>query len=79
MGRLRGRTMQDHAGRKGVKGLSLVGHEEVPRGFGLRTGDSSSNQQHSGGAGDVGDLPSRARITGRNRESNGATHFYFFP
>ena len=28
-------------GRKGVKGLSLVGHEEVPRGFGLRTGDRS--------------------------------------
>ena len=30
--------MRDHAGRKGVKGLLLVGHEEMPRGFGLRTG-----------------------------------------
>ena len=60
--------MGDPAGRKGVKGLWLAGHKEVPRG--LRTGDSSSNQQHSGGAGDVGDLPSRARITGRNRESS---------
>ena len=26
-------------GKKGVKCLSLVGHEEVPHGFGLRTGD----------------------------------------
>ena len=26
------------AGRKGVKGLSLVGHEGVPCGLGLRTG-----------------------------------------
>ena len=32
-------TMQDHAGRKGVKGLSLAGPKEVPRGFGLRIGD----------------------------------------
>ena len=27
------------AGKKGMKGLLLVGHEKVPRGFGLRTGD----------------------------------------
>ena len=32
-------AMQDHEGRKGVKGLSLVGHEKVPYGFELRTGD----------------------------------------
>ena len=30
---------RDTTGRKGVKGLLLVGHEEVPCGFGLRTGD----------------------------------------
>ena len=30
---------RDALGRKGVKGLSLVGHKRVPRGFGLRTGD----------------------------------------
>ena len=29
-------------GRKGVKGLLLVGHEKVPHGFGL-TGDCSSD------------------------------------
>ena len=30
---------RDAAGRIGVKGLLLVGHEKVPCGFGLRTGD----------------------------------------
>ena len=34
-----GEIMRDHAGRKGVKGVSLMGHEEVPHCFGLRTGD----------------------------------------
>ena len=43
--------MQDHAGRKGVKGLSLVGHDEVPHGFGLRTRDHSVTAD---GAGDFG-------------------------
>ena len=31
-------TWPDHAGEKEVKGLLLVGHEEVPHGSGLRTG-----------------------------------------
>ena len=34
---------RDAGGRKGVKGLLLVGHEKVPRGFGLRAGDLGSN------------------------------------
>ena len=38
-------------GRKGVKGLLLVGHEEVPCGFGLRTGDCGNT---ANGAGDCG-------------------------
>ena len=38
-------------GRKGVKGLSLVGHDEVPHGFGLRTRDHSVTAD---GAGDFG-------------------------
>ena len=28
-------------GRKGVKGLLLVGHEKVPHGFGLTSGDTA--------------------------------------
>ena len=40
-------------GRKGVEGLSLVSHEKVPRGFGLRTGDCSDTAD---GAGDCGEL-----------------------
>ena len=27
-------TMRDHVGRKGVKGLLLAGHKEVPHSFG---------------------------------------------
>ena len=36
------------SGRKGEKGLSLVGHEKVPQGFGL-TGDLSSNTADGAG------------------------------
>ena len=52
------------AGRKGVKGLSLVGPEKVPRGFGLRTGGQGNT------ADSVGNCripPNRACITGKNR------------
>ena len=38
----------DHEGRKGVKGLPLVGHEEVLRGFGLRNGDPSDTADGAG-------------------------------
>ena len=31
--------MREHAGKKGVNGHWLVGHEEVPHGFRLRSGD----------------------------------------
>ena len=34
---------RDAAGRKGVKGLLLVGQEKVPCGFGLRIGDRGGN------------------------------------
>ena len=51
---------RDAAGRKGVKGLLLVGHEKVPRGFGLRTGDPGDTAD---GAGNLG------RAAGRNHES----------
>ena len=46
-------TLRDHAGRKGVKGLLLVGHEEVPCGFGLRTGDSETQLMVLGATGDL--------------------------
>ena len=36
--------MQNLAGRKGVKGLLLMGHEKVPHGSGLRAGDHGSDQ-----------------------------------
>ena len=36
-------------GRKGVKGLLLVGHEKVPHGFGL-TGDCSSHTADGAGS-----------------------------
>ena len=49
------------AGRKGVKGLLLVGHEKVPHGFGLRTGDLTV-------LGTEGGLPGPAWNTDRNRE-----------
>ena len=48
--------MQDHVGRKGVKGLSPVGHKKVPRGFGLRKGDHGGYM--ADGAGDCGRPPS---------------------
>ena len=35
-------------GRKGVKGFSLVGHEKVPCGFGLRTGDTDDSVGNRG-------------------------------
>ena len=40
---------KDAAGRKGVKGLLLVGHEKVPRGFGLTTGDHSGDTADGAG------------------------------
>ena len=52
-------------GRKGVKGVSLVGQGKVPRGFGLSTGDPGSDI--ADGAGNCGRPASRARITGQNR------------
>ena len=42
---------RDAAGRKGVKGLLLVGHEEVPCGFGLRTGDRGDTADGAGNRG----------------------------
>ena len=42
---------RDTVGRKGVKRLLLLGHEKVPCGFGLRTGDPSDT---AGGAGNQG-------------------------
>ena len=40
--------MRDCAGRKGVKGLLLVGRGEVPRGLALRSGDLSDTAGHGG-------------------------------
>ena len=42
---------RDTAGRKGVKGVLLVGQEKVPHGFGLRTGDPGDTED---GAGNLG-------------------------
>ena len=56
---------RDAAGRKGVKGLLLVGHKKAPHGFGLRTGDCGSDT--ADGAGSRGWQASRARITRKNR------------
>ena len=50
--------------RKGVKGLLLVGQEKVPPGFGLRTGDCSSDT--ADGTGNYGRPASQVRITGKN-------------
>ena len=55
---------RDTAGRKGVKGLLLVGQEKVPRRFGLRTGDPGDTAD---GAGNRGRPAIRARITGKNQ------------
>ena len=46
-----GRTMQEYAGQKGVEGPLPAGHEGVPRGFGLKTGDHGDTAD---GAGDHG-------------------------
>ena len=48
-----------------MKRLLLVGHEEVPHGFRLRTGDHSETAD---GAGDCRRPASRAQVTGRNWE-----------
>ena len=53
---------RDTAGRKGVKGRLLVGHEEVPHGFRLRTGDPGDTADS---AGNLGRSSSPARITGK--------------
>ena len=58
-------TIRDLAGRKGLKGLLLVGHEKVPRGFGLSTGDFSDTAD---GAGNRRRPARRAWITGNNGE-----------
>ena len=55
---------RDAAGRKGVKGLLLVGHGKVPCGFGLRTGDPGDKAD---GAGNQGRPTSQARITEKNQ------------
>ena len=41
-------------GRKGVKGLLLVGEEKVPHGFGLRTEDLCDSGSTADGAGTEG-------------------------
>ena len=55
---------RDVAGRKGVKGLLLVGHEKVPCGFRLRTGDPSNTPNHTGNRGRPS---SPEQITGKKR------------
>ena len=42
------RTLRDHVGQKGVKGLLQAGHKEVPCGFRLRTGDNGDTTDGSG-------------------------------
>ena len=49
-------------GRKGVKGLLLLGQEKVPHGFGLRTGDPSDTAD---GAGTKGGRPAKHGLLGR--------------
>ena len=39
---------RDTVGRRGVKGLLLVGHEKVKWGFGLRTGDPGDTADGAG-------------------------------
>ena len=43
-----GECRRDAMGKKGVKGLLLVGHEKVPRGYGLRTGDPGDTADGAG-------------------------------
>ena len=47
-----------------MEGLLLVGHEKVPSGYGLRTGDPGN----TAGGGNHGRPASQAWITGKNRE-----------
>ena len=55
---------RDHEGRKGMKGLLLVGHEKVLCGFGIRTGDPANTAD---GSGNRGRPASQAWITGKNQ------------
>ena len=59
-----GECRRDVWGRKGVKGLLLLGHEKMPRGFGLRTGDHGGDR--ADGAGNHGRPATRAQITGKD-------------
>ena len=51
-------------GRKGVKGLLLLGHEKMPCGFGLRTGDPGDTAD---GSGNCGRPASPAQITEKDQ------------
>ena len=73
---MRGDNARPCGGGRGVKGLSLVGHEEAPCGLGLRSEDRGSNS--ADGAGDHGRPPRRAQMTERNREPC-AVDFCSFP
>ena len=54
---------RDAAGRKGMKGLLLMGNEKMPRDSVLRTGDPGDTAD---GAENQGRLASQAWITGKN-------------
>ena len=69
-------TIQNHAGRKEMKGLLLLGHEKLPCGFGLINGDHGSDTAE--GTGNDKRLSSRAWVTGKNWESGQAMDLYFF-
>ena len=60
-------------GRKAVKGLSLVGREKVPNGFGLRTGDRDDTAD---GAGNCRNPAHRARITENGELAEPQTSIY---
>ena len=57
-----------------MKGLSLVGQEEMPHGVGLRTGGWGDTAD---GAGDCRRPAQLSTIAGRNRKPNGATDLFF--
>ena len=59
-----GEGRRDASGRKGVKGLLLVGHKKVPHGFGLRTGDPGDTAD---GSGNCGRPASQAQITEKDQ------------
>ena len=65
---------EDAAGRKGVKGPLLVGHEKVPCGFGLRTGDPGNTAD---GAGNPGRLPAEHGLL--ERTGGYLSHRLLFP